>query len=500
MFYVATDTGAYEIGSSSRDIKRLSDESTSSLLSYDGQFFKVNNDNIIKDISSGVCLTNVHAGIVAILENRFGDVMLTSLRKSQKNGYLELTIYDDQNEKTLRLRNPFPDSYPVSILQQDLFLYVIMEDTTNSEVAIYCPSYNLFGQKVLNVKVKNPIILGYKLYYINCASYNIECYDLLYNSYEIVLKSKDEMRPSCFCVDKNNCMFIMNNRHFLVTLKDINKNGVEPSIIWEGNIECTQINQIMLADFGQDHMHKGSDLATSHVKTYYADQMNHDELSLRKIMMDFSETLYDDDGLNEDVMNIMNNESKNVPLHGLCRGNVYNNIFVGDDVHDLFNIPENMFKSYRNYQHINKLMAAFYNDYDDYERVSKNIQKIKDSGINILPRHVFSGKFHLIYPGHGKGWHHNIESVPQKDVRVLYFVCTDKSHFGGSFFLYRHPVSGLIHAVPDVNGTMKEFYLQSHPDKVLWHAIGSFTARRVSMGLSHRQHMQNFKKLNRRLF
>lgn len=517
-FFIATSKGVYEVSSSTTI--RLTDAHSSSLVAYDNMFFRVQDDLCVVGMHNAKLLTKVQSKLVRILNNRFNDIFMCSLSESksiENHHYIVMHIDNGDEKQQICFHHPFKTGDSLfCVLQQDGFLYFLFEslDEHLTKLAIYTPAYQLFGKKDILRKMVNPVILGYKLYFINRATNAIEFYDLVYERI-CVLFHNEECKPVRFCVDKSSTLYFITSNHDIYAIHDVfsySGGGDIPQTeahylmtfdaldARDGDGCAPLIHQIMLSVFGMDHSHSCSDLTTSHVKTLFPDQMTPDESSLRNIIMNFSEVLYEDEELSSKAAAL---QSRFYPtIDGVSRGRVHNCIMIGDDVHDIFNIPTNMFDSHKHIQHITKSMFPFYQDDADAHsdnKVDRMIRAIRDEGVHIMPKHVFSGKFHLIYPEHAKGWHHNIESVPQTDVRVIYFVCTDKSHFGGSFFLYRHPISRLIHAVPDIHGTMKEFYLQSHPDKVLWHSIGSFTARRVSMGLSQKQHMQSFNELYKRL-
>lgn len=96
---------------------------------------------------------------------------------------------------------------------------------------------------------------------------------------------------------------------------------------------------------------------------------------------------------------------------------------------------------------------------------------------------IVTGKLYLYPPKSGMGWHTNLEEIYNIDTIRCYIVYTTKDN--ESFFLYKHPISGLIHAIPDRNGFANIFDLGS-PDSPLWHAIynNSRDTQRLSVGIA----------------
>jgi hypothetical protein len=87
-----------------------------------------------------------------------------------------------------------------------------------------------------------------------------------------------------------------------------------------------------------------------------------------------------------------------------------------------------------------------------------------------------SGPFFFYPPMCGRGWHTN-QTCLDTSINTT-FRCYSIRTTGGTFFFYKHPESGEIHAVHDVDRTVNIFNL--YP--MLWHAVGSFTGYRFSVG------------------
>jgi PKHD-type hydroxylase len=92
-----------------------------------------------------------------------------------------------------------------------------------------------------------------------------------------------------------------------------------------------------------------------------------------------------------------------------------------------------------------------------------------------------SGRFYLYPSGHGMGWHTNRDNIVVDEGQLNYRMYTVHST-GESYFLYRHTVSGKVHAVRDVDRTSFVFNLlvDSEP---FWHAVLCKTGTRLSYGV-----------------
>lgn len=94
-----------------------------------------------------------------------------------------------------------------------------------------------------------------------------------------------------------------------------------------------------------------------------------------------------------------------------------------------------------------------------------------------------TGKLYLYPAKSGMGWHTNLEDPRNINSIRCYVVYTTKDN--SSFFLYKHPVSGLIHAIPDRNGYANIFDM-GHSQSPLWHAVYNNSRRehRLSIGIA----------------
>jgi hypothetical protein len=98
-----------------------------------------------------------------------------------------------------------------------------------------------------------------------------------------------------------------------------------------------------------------------------------------------------------------------------------------------------------------------------------------------------SGHLYLYPPQSALGWHTNLEEPYNHNTIRCYVVNTTKDN--ETFFLYKHPISKLIHAVPDRNKFVNIFSL-GNPSSPLWHAVynGSTDVHRLSLGIACHQY------------
>jgi PKHD-type hydroxylase len=92
-----------------------------------------------------------------------------------------------------------------------------------------------------------------------------------------------------------------------------------------------------------------------------------------------------------------------------------------------------------------------------------------------------SGRFYLYPSGHGMGWHTNRDNITQDEGLLNYRMYTVHTT-GESYFLYRHTVSGKVHAVRDIDGTSFVFNLLVGSEP-FWHAVICKTGTRLSYGI-----------------
>jgi hypothetical protein len=104
-----------------------------------------------------------------------------------------------------------------------------------------------------------------------------------------------------------------------------------------------------------------------------------------------------------------------------------------------------------------------------------------------------TGKLFVYPPNHHLGWHTNLEThVNYRTFRCYIVFLENERCEPESFFLYRHPISHLIHAVPDRHGYANIFYLGSRK-RPLWHAVvNPSSVKRVSVGLAFRDNSSTF--------
>jgi hypothetical protein len=164
---------------------------------------------------------------------------------------------------------------------------------------------------------------------------------------------------------------------------------------------------------------------------------------------------------------------------------------------DVINPPSYIFDNIRNFQSVvkNKIHmtqldlqdGANVTVFDHFRNREKyhNIQAYYDMIEKIVTEVGCSvtGKLFLYPPQSAMGWHTNIEVPMNSRTFRCYVVCCSKDN--ASFFMYRHPISGKFHAVPDRNMYCNIFYL-GNKYSPFWHSIinPSLDVERLSFGIA----------------
>lgn len=156
----------------------------------------------------------------------------------------------------------------------------------------------------------------------------------------------------------------------------------------------------------------------------------------------------------------------------------YNSIHFASNLQQITNPYEGIFRGHR-------CMQVLLKPHMKVNKLQTSVLKKHGNLLhNTVANHCVTGCFFVYNPGHGMGWHHNIDTAHFRNTDRWYMVRSNDDSFGASFFLYRHPITHLIHYVPDVNNTIKHFRLSFDTNSPLWHAVVSFRAVRVSFGVS----------------
>jgi len=358
-----------------------------------------------------------------------------------------------------------------TILFQDSFFYLICDGGEEStKIVVLRPDFINFGNVHCPSSMVQPVMIGKELRFLVAG--NIESFDMLDKTQKTILSNG---RISSFTVLDGAIVVAIDNDVFEV--RDIDLPILNPIYT---NVPQTGSVYMTSSKFGNDFRHSLSTMTECFVHTYLPPQLDRNQKSIIDILCELSINVF----TNEDIFNKVGKIRLGC-IHFETIREINKHVIFGQDVLDIIHPPRQMFDKYYNYQYIIKDMGMISNTKDD--SLKRSFQEfLRAKGIDVNYSYLMSGQYHLVLPMHAKGWHNNIESVPKKQSDVVYFVTTDKNHYGGSFFLYRHPYSKAIHAVPDVHGTMKQFFLKSSQKEPLWHAIGSFTATRISLGFSKR--------------
>ena len=364
------------------------------------------------------------------------------------------------------------------ILQQDKFFYFVSKNVNEqaTHIHIFTPQLQYFGTKTLPFLIQAPVLIGMHLHYLHKDG--IMKFNMVDGKISVVLPQNLDTPFLSYCI-RDDMNISWGSRQKIV---------VSDEMTIELNLQDFTIQSMMHSSFGRDYSHSLSPLLKSYVHTVFHTNMIESFKSLTLIIAELAAMIYTSPDACKKIADSMN-LTRTWPMFHDKELNIY----MGTTNHDILYPPHYMFANSYNYQMSLKEMGALVDDSPIKNQITirKEVKHfLKQKGAFILPDRTLSGLLHCTWPHHGKGWHHNIESVPYDKVDVTYLSFTDDNRYGGSFFFYRHPVSHALHAVPDIHGTQKQFFLLSSRKTPLWHALCSFTAHRLSYGLSKRADME----------
>jgi hypothetical protein len=162
----------------------------------------------------------------------------------------------------------------------------------------------------------------------------------------------------------------------------------------------------------------------------------------------------------------------------------YNLQEVKEPSDEVFTDLHNLQKTSSMKIHIAKLVVR-----DELQIKHHEILKLLDDLEQYVQKRALRVSGHLyLYPAQSAlGWHTNLEEIYNHNTIRCYVVHTTRDN--ETFFLYKHPVSNLIHAVPDRNKFANIFAL-GNEDSPLWHAVynNSKDTMRLSLGLAFHQY------------
>lgn len=398
---------------------------------------------------------------------------------------------DKTSKRVIRVCGNDENYHITQVTHQDGFFYVFH----NGEVTIISPNHTVFGKMALGYHGSGVCMVGKDVYFVNDEGHLVV--------FELPTKKKRTL-----ALDVGKVMCILMNKHdrilcltcdLRIIIYNVDSREIENKIhmcVLTNETKLSKacsdffVHHMTIMDFGNDYQHHNSQILSCHVKTYFQDQMDPDMKQTSDTILELADIIYNNPSIQKELSQNIRGRT-NYPF----TRKIEQCIYFGNDVDDIFNVPRNMFNHHGNYQIITKEMASLLDHHTFIDNRSTTLSKkfagfTMSKGLYLMPSHYISGLLHSIFPRYAKGWHHNIDSAPRGTCDVVYLVATNANYYGGSFFLYRHPVSKKIHAVPDIHGTLKFFVLTNDPKNPLWHAIGSFEAIRLSFGLSKRVELE----------
>lgn len=159
---------------------------------------------------------------------------------------------------------------------------------------------------------------------------------------------------------------------------------------------------------------------------------------------------------------------------------------------DILDPPASLFATYnlKTYQATQRGKIAIEHAWDTpgHAPIWQAFQKWRRTVEVSHPGVQLTGRLYLYPPDHQLGWHTNLETSINNSSFRCYIVYTSNGSvdlLSDTYFMYRHPVSKQIHAVPDRHTYCNVFFLGS-PASPMWHAVinPSSTTHRLSVGLS----------------
>jgi len=394
---------------------------------------------------------------------------------------IDIELFLEQDNDRVRIIDlkcecDFDDYNKQYLFYKDMFFYLIGTKYEVTTCLVFSPDWNHFGSFDMGEDhVLNPFLVGKDIWY--ASNTRLVRLDTTTKAKTILYTCSDKI--SAFTLTSENKIFIMTSNKVIAACLTNSETGnarLEVVEFIKEHLVSKHICEYVLLGFGLDFRHELSCLTDCHVHTFFNDQLNANERWYMSVLSQLSKYVF-----NFDVEYLRKLLPRVFGIESLHQNQEC--LYMGNDIADISNIPRCMFKKCTNFQLLDHDMYSLASLHDcQFARFVREFSMT--AGMQVMPTHAFSGKYHITLPRHGKGWHHNIENVPNDECEVTYFVCTNVNEFGGSFFYYRHPSSHKIHAIPDINYTMKKFFLTSNPLNPLWHAIGSFTAIRLSIGFS----------------
>jgi hypothetical protein len=156
---------------------------------------------------------------------------------------------------------------------------------------------------------------------------------------------------------------------------------------------------------------------------------------------------------------------------------------------DVLKPPEQIFSHVSKYQSTERKKISL--EYANNQNNDKNViyDELLKPFCSFLKEQQLevTGNLYLYPPQHHLGWHTNLEHQIHENTFRCYTVFVTQEN--ATFFLYRHPISKMIHAIPDRNGYTNIFNLRTAASP-LWHAVvnPSLDVQRLSFGFAYSAH------------
>lgn len=468
MYILSSSTGIYNISS---NINCLKSGNFNYMIKYNNRIFIydtienaifsfIYKDTIITDWKYELSIKNI-IGITIIEDDNI--IYLLPIIKASKI----LTLYCIDN---ISIKKEIIIDISGNIewlIQQDGFYYILSSNNNESYINILTPDFRNIGQVKLPNIIHKFLMIGFHCVYT--LNNKLIYFDLIHKEiYKTLEYYTDENYISTSFIIYLNNLYIFSSKKGILIVNYPN---------YEELVFDNTINTII--DTDKDSFNDAlSSLTKSYVKTDLYNNIKPELSIFSRIILEIYSILhtFEQKELN-DYITKLNLYS---PFPFITK-EIYKTMIIASKPKDFFYPKSQIFNNHNCCQLYLNAMSTITNLPFVKEILAK--YNIIDTS-SIDNEYFIPGLFHTCWPKNGMGWHHNIDNVDFKKSTAYYFVCVDKDDYGGSFFLYKHPISGHIHAIPDIHGSMKTFIIVSDIENPFWHSIISLTNKRLSLGIS----------------